>query len=63
MSLNPFPNKKILDSSKLRDHADNNFKFDEDNRKFSKPVENAGGKGKIALLRDLYCRHIKIADT
>ena len=39
---------KILDSSKLKEFADNNFKFDEIGRKFSKWVENAVGKGEIA---------------
>ena len=37
-----------LDSSKLRQFADDNFKFDEDGRKLSKRVENTVGKGKIA---------------
>ena len=30
----------ILDSWKLKDFAENNFKFDENGRKSSKPVEN-----------------------
>ena len=37
-----------LDSSKLREFADENFKYDENGRKFSKLVENTGGKGEIA---------------
>ena len=37
-----------LDLSKLKDFADNNFKFDENGRKFSKHVENTVGKGEIA---------------
>ena len=36
------------DSSKLKDFADDNFKFDENGRKLFKPVENTVGKGKIA---------------
>ena len=28
--------------------ADNNLKFDESSKKFSKPVENTVGKGEIA---------------
>ena len=32
----------------MREFADDNFKFDENSRKFSKPVENAVGKGEIA---------------
>ena len=31
-----FPKRQILDSSKLEDFVDDNFKFDENNRKFSK---------------------------
>ena len=45
--LNPFPNNKMLDSSKLKGFADNNVKFNE-NRKFSIRVENTVGKGEIA---------------
>ena len=33
-NINPFPNNKILDSSKLKEFADDNFKFDENGRKF-----------------------------
>ena len=33
---------------KLKDFADDNFKFDENGRKLSKPVENTVGKGEIA---------------
>ena len=35
---------QILDSSKLKDFTDDNFRFDESGRKFSKWVENAVGK-------------------
>ena len=31
-----------------QEFADDNFKFDENSRKFSKSVENIGGKGEIA---------------
>ena len=41
--INPFP-----DSSKLKEFADDNFKFDENGRKFSERVENTVGKGEIA---------------
>ena len=37
-----------LDSSKLKEFADDNFQFDENERQFSKRVENTVGKGKIA---------------
>ena len=46
--LNPFPNNKILDWSKLKEFADVNFKCDENGRKFSKWLENTVGKGEIA---------------
>ena len=38
----------MLDSSKLKEVADNNFKFDENVRKLSKQVENTVEKGEIA---------------
>ena len=38
----------ILDSSKLKEFADDNFKFNENGRKFSKWVEDTMGKGEIA---------------
>ena len=41
----PFPKRHILDSSKLKGFADDNFKFDENGREFSKRVENIVGKG------------------
>ena len=44
----PFPKRQILDSSKLEVIADDNFKFDENGRKFSKRIENTVGKGEIA---------------
>ena len=34
--------------SKLKQSAEDNFKFNEDSRKFSKWVENTAGKGEIA---------------
>ena len=40
--LKPFPKQQILDSSKLKDFADDNLKFDENGRNFSKQVENTG---------------------
>ena len=46
--LSPLPDDKILDRSKLKQSADDNFKFDENSRKFSKQVENTMGKGEIA---------------
>ena len=43
------PKQQILDSSKLKELTDNNFKFDKNGRKFSKWVENTAKKGEIAL--------------
>ena len=40
--VNPLPDN-ISDQSKLKQFADNNFKFDENSRKFSKRVENTVG--------------------
>ena len=65
----PFPKRQILDSSKLEELADNNFKFTENDREFSIRVENTG-KRRNCLLRaispfptvfskDLYCRLFK----
>ena len=45
--FNPLPNDKFY-SSKPKEFADNNFKFDENDRKLSKRVENTVGKGEIA---------------
>ena len=44
----PFPKRQILDSSKLKEFADDNFRFDEYGRKFPKSVGNTVGKGEIA---------------
>ena len=40
--------RQTLDSSKLKEFADDNFKFDQNGSKFSKLVENTVGKGEIA---------------
>ena len=39
---------QILDSSKLEEFADDNFKFDKNGSLLSKRVENIVGKGEIA---------------
>ena len=44
----PLPKGQILDSSKLKEFADDNFKVDENGRKFSKWIENTVGIGEIA---------------
>ena len=46
--LTHYQTTKILDSSKLKEFADDNFKFDKNGRKLSKWVENTVGKGEIA---------------
>ena len=38
----------MLDSSKLKESADDNFEFNQKRRKFSKRVENTVRKGEIA---------------
>ena len=45
---NPITRQQVLDSSKLKEFAEDNFKFDENGRKLSKWVENTVGKGEIA---------------
>ena len=69
--INPFRKKrKVLDSSKLKEIADDNFKFDVNGGKFSERVEKRCEKSRTCLLRaispfptefskDLYSRHIK----
>ena len=46
--IKPLPDDKILDWFKSKQTADDNFKFDENSRKFCKQVENSVGKGEIA---------------
>ena len=46
--FNPLPEDKILDWSKLKQSADNNFEFNVNSRKFFMLVENTEGKGEIA---------------
>ena len=48
-STYPFPKRQILDNYKLKDFADDNFRFDENGRKFSKRVENTGEKEKLLV--------------
>ena len=51
MEINPLPDDKILDWSKLKKSADDNFEFDVNSRKFSKLVENTMGTGEIACYK------------
>ena len=50
----PFPKRQILDTSKLKEFADNIVKFDENGRRFFKLVENTVGKGEIACYKQLF---------
>ena len=43
-----FSKRQILDSSKLKEFADDIFELDENSRKFSQQIENTVGKGEIA---------------
>ena len=45
----PITRRQIIDWSKLKQSAEDNFEFDENTRKFSKQVENTVGKGEIAI--------------
>ena len=62
--------QQLLDSSKLKKFADDNFKVDENGRKFSKTGRKHCGKRRNCSLRAispfpsvfskaLYCRHVK----
>ena len=46
--LNSCSKRQILDTSKLKEFADDSLKFDENDEKLSKLVENTQGKGEIA---------------
>ena len=64
VSLIPFPKRQILDSSKLKEFADYNLKFDKNGRKVPKWVENTAGKGKLldtsnfSISQSVFKRHI-----
>ena len=45
----PFPNRQILDAFKVKEFADDSFKFDENGKKFSDRVENTTGKGQLHI--------------
>ena len=70
LNAQPFPNGQILDSTKLKEFADNTFRYDENASELPKWVENTVGKGGIArheqfllsptvFSEDLYGRHVK----
>ena len=51
------PKRQILDSLKFKVFADDNFEFYKSGRKISKWVENAVGKGEIALTGNFSFSH------
>ena len=53
----PITRRQILDSSKLEEFADDNFKFGENGRKLSKQVENTVEKGEIARYEQFLLSH------
>ena len=71
--LELFPTRQILDPTKQTDFVDDNFKFDENGRKFSERAEHTVGTRQNCSLRaispsptvfsvDLYYKHIKTRD-
>ena len=48
----------MLDSSKLKEFADDNFNLDENGRKFFEQVENTVGKGEIACFEQFSFSHL-----
>ena len=57
LTLNPFPNNKILDWSKLNECADVNFKFDENDGKFPKWEETMWEKEKLLVASNFSFSH------
>ena len=49
--IQPFPKQQILDSSKLKEFANENFEFGENARKFSRRAEDIVGKEEIACFQ------------
>ena len=43
----------MLDSSKMKELADDNFKFDENGNKISNTVENSVGEGEVAHYKQI----------
>ena len=64
----PFPKRQILDSSKLKEFADENFICDKNGRKSSKRIKITLGKGEIARYKQFllflqFFQKICTADT
>ena len=54
MHFNPLPDNRSLDSSKLKEFADNNFKFNKNGTQLSKRVESTVGKEEIARCEQFF---------
>ena len=52
--IKTFPKRQILDSSELKEIADDNLILDENGRKFSKWVENTVGTGEIVCYEQFF---------
>ena len=71
ITISPHPNcflsfqpitRQMLDSSKVKEFAEDNFKLDENETKLSKQVENTVGKGEIACYEQfLFPQHFQKA--
>ena len=53
----PFPKCQILDSSKLKEFADDNSKLNENGGNFSKRIENTVEKGEIECYKQSFNSH------
>ena len=53
----PFQKQEILDSSKVKEFADDYFKFDENGLKLSKCIENNAGKGELLVKSNFSFSH------
>ena len=51
--FDPFPKRQLIDSSKLKEFADDNFKFEEKWHKVSKRIENTVGKKRNCSLHGI----------
>ena len=53
----PFPKRQVLDSSILKEFADDNLKFDENGGKFSKKVETLCEKDRLLVTSNFSFSH------
>ena len=56
-TINPYPKGQILESSKLKELADDNLRFDENGNKFSKKVETLWVKDDLLFMSNFSCSH------